>query len=374
MRRARTGREITLELLPGAGDGAPPSQLQVETQPAGTKEDVPGERAGPVAPLPSPEFNLTTLLSGLDGKLLESLGSLRKETSPELEAADTLKGGFKRLPSVENPLYSLNSLNQVERDLLGGMSQEQRLDMKRFVMVECRKDNSSMEVLCDEDGRPRIVELPSAVANVAFPVPDSSSPARRDVELRYVPLKAPCPGWNGVVSTPSLGVHKPVKDASVGVNLGKRRGAKPKSGQRRRGDKGPSPVARLRDIRRFKDGLTLEPETADFIKETLRKSKTKTRGRKRGRTGDIPEDWDEPTDEEILAHLLLSHPPMKLLGAIELKKEIRKVRNRFSAELSRVRKKAQQGWPGWISRDCPDQSRLRWMPAIADLADRLSTR
>ena len=348
MQKTRTKRKVTLELLPvdEAGNEAPPSQEQAETKPAGTKEDSPGGDAGPVAPLPSLPFNLTTLLSGIDSKLLESLGSfsLPKVTPPELEAADTLRGGFKRLPSVDKPLYSKHSLTQVERDLLRGMSQEQGLDLKRFVMVECRKDKTSMEVICDEDGRPTIVELPSAVANVAFPMANSSSAVRHDMELRYVPLKAPGLGWNGVVSTPSLGVHEQVKGASAGKEQGKRKVAKPKSKQKGQGqgDEGPPVIFRLQDIRRFKDGLTLDAETADFIRKTLQKSKTKTQGRKRGRTGDVPEDWDEPTDEEILAHLLLSHPPIKLLDAVELKKEIRKVRNRFSAELSRKRKKSQQ--------------------------------
>ena len=353
MKKTHSERRITLELLPDdeAGIEATPSQ-QAEGKSAGIEEDAPRANASQIPPLPSLPFNISALLSGIDNEILDSLESFRlpKVTHPELDAAKTLRGGFGRLPSVDKPLFSANSLSQVQKDLLGDMKQEQWLsDLKKFVIVECRKDMTSMEVICDQDGSPAIVELPSAIANVAFPLANSSSAVRRDMELRYVPLKAQVPGRDVVVSAPSLGLSNELKGASVEVAQGKKdkerkeakkKMAKPKSRQGGQDGNGPPVIGRLQDIRRFKDGLTIDTNTNEFIRATI-DSKT-TQGRKRGRTGDIPADWDEPTDEEILANLLLSHPPMKLWGAVELKKEIRKVRNRFSAELSRVRKKPQQ--------------------------------
>lgn len=357
MQKPHNNRKITLELLPEAGaTGPPPNHTKSKLE--GTKEHAPSGSAGHIQPEPSFAVNLSALFSCFDSKILDSLGSLAlpsQPTPPELEAADTLREGFRLLPSVGKPLYSVNSLNQVQQDLLSPTKQELGpSDLKRFVMVECSKDSTFMEVVCDQDGHPTVVELPSAVGNIAFPMASSSGNVTHNVELRYVPLKVRGPGPAGdvAVSTPGAEVTRAKKE------MGRPKSTPTGQDKKHQTTKGSPVILSLHNIRRLKDGLVIDAEIATIICETLKS--TTTKGRKRGRTGDVPDQWDEPTDEEILANLLMSHPPMKAWHALDLKKEIRKVRNRFSAELSRMRKKPSQ---------CQSSHRLDGYHSVGDVVE-----
>ena len=86
----------------------------------------------------------------------------------------------------------------------------------------------------------------------------------------------------------------------------------------------------------------LDDEIRRVISNTLETPPgTKRRGRPPGRSKNIanilPDGWVEPSDAEILANLLLDKPHLKTLAADELKKQIRKEKNKISAAMSRVR-------------------------------------
>lgn len=335
-------RKITMELLPEEKPDSLSPQEVVKPESKDKDGAEHGNESEQCPPAPSINFDFSTLLSGINSKIFDNLGSLAlpaRPTALELATAKTLRECFGSLPPIDGPLYSSKSLNQVQQDLLGA-SKDQQLadDIKRFIMIECSKDKASMEVICDQSGHPIIAELPSAVANITFPTPNSAD----DKELRYVPLKgcgvAMGAPLNGLI--PSFDSADKSNDASTEVK-GTKACGKPTS---RQGGQGTTAEASralsLHNIQRFKDGLTVDDETSNIIKETL-KVKTNA-GRKRGRTGNVPDDWDEPSDEEILANLLRINPNMKMWETAEIKKELRKIRNRFSAELSRMRKKTQQ--------------------------------
>jgi hypothetical protein len=102
-------------------------------------------------------------------------------------------------------------------------------------------------------------------------------------------------------------------------------------------------------IKLFQDGLDdlLDDEIRGILSNTLETPPgTKRRGRPPGRSKNIqevfPDGWIEPTEREILANLLLENPVLKTLGAEELKKHIRKEKNKISAAMSRVRLRNEQ--------------------------------
>lgn len=103
-------------------------------------------------------------------------------------------------------------------------------------------------------------------------------------------------------------------------------------------------TAYIKPLKLFGDGLDelLDDEIRRVISNTLETPPgTKRRGRPPGRSKNIadilPDGWVEPSDAEILANLLLEKPHMKTLEADELKKNIRKEKNKISAAMSRVR-------------------------------------
>lgn len=103
-------------------------------------------------------------------------------------------------------------------------------------------------------------------------------------------------------------------------------------------------TAYIRPLKLFSDGLDdlLDDEIRSILSNTLETPPgVKRRGRPPGRSKNIadilPEGWVEPTDAEILANLLLERPSLKTQGADELKKQIRKEKNKISAAMSRVR-------------------------------------
>lgn len=96
----------------------------------------------------------------------------------------------------------------------------------------------------------------------------------------------------------------------------------------------------IKSIKLFSDGLEIDDEIAKIIEETLSTPPgMKRRGRPPGRSknaDNIP-GFVEPTDAEILANLLLENNQLKSMPADELKKLIRKEKNKISAAISRYR-------------------------------------
>jgi len=108
-------------------------------------------------------------------------------------------------------------------------------------------------------------------------------------------------------------------------------------------------TAYVKPIKLFSDGLDdlLDDGIRRILSTTLETPPgTKRRGRPPGRSKNIqevlPDGWVEPTDAEILANLLLENPHLKTLSADELKKHIRKEKNKISAAMSRVRLRNEQ--------------------------------
>ena len=103
-------------------------------------------------------------------------------------------------------------------------------------------------------------------------------------------------------------------------------------------------TAYVKPLKLFGHGLDelLDDEIRRVISDTLETPPgTKRRGRPPGRSKNIanilPDGWVEPSDAEILANLLLEKPHLKTQAADELKKNIRKEKNKISAAMSRVR-------------------------------------
>lgn len=103
-------------------------------------------------------------------------------------------------------------------------------------------------------------------------------------------------------------------------------------------------TAYVKPLKLFCNGLDdlIDDEIRSVISNTLETPPgTKRRGRPPGRSKNIadilPEGWVEPTDAEILANLLLEKPHLKTVTPDELKKHIRKEKNKISAAMSRVR-------------------------------------
>ena len=96
----------------------------------------------------------------------------------------------------------------------------------------------------------------------------------------------------------------------------------------------------IKSIKRFSDGLKIDDELARIIERTLATPPgVKRRGRPPGRsknTEGIP-GFVEPTDAEILANLLIANTNLRTSSSDELKKLIRKEKNRISAAISRYR-------------------------------------
>lgn len=96
----------------------------------------------------------------------------------------------------------------------------------------------------------------------------------------------------------------------------------------------------IKPIKLFSDGLEIDDEIAKIIEETLATPPgMKKRGRPPGRSknaDNIP-GFVEPTDAEILANLLLENNQLKAVPPDELKKLIRKEKNKISAAISRYR-------------------------------------
>jgi len=108
-------------------------------------------------------------------------------------------------------------------------------------------------------------------------------------------------------------------------------------------------TAYVKPIKLFSDGLDdlLDDGIRRILSTTLETPPgTKRRGRPPGRSKNtqeiLPDGWVEPTDAEILANLLLENPHLKTLSADELKKHIRKEKNKISAAMSRVRLRNEQ--------------------------------
>jgi hypothetical protein len=103
-------------------------------------------------------------------------------------------------------------------------------------------------------------------------------------------------------------------------------------------------TAYIKPLRLFTNGLSdfIDEEISQIIQQTLETPPgQKRRGRPPGRSKNVaevlPDGWVEPTDAEILANLLLDKPHMKKMTSDELKKSIRKEKNKISAAMSRVR-------------------------------------
>jgi hypothetical protein len=96
----------------------------------------------------------------------------------------------------------------------------------------------------------------------------------------------------------------------------------------------------MKSIKRFSDGLKIDDELAGIIERTLATPPgVKRRGRPPGRsknTEGIP-GFFEPSDAEILANLLIADANLRTSPPDELKKLIRKEKNRISAAISRHR-------------------------------------
>ena len=103
-------------------------------------------------------------------------------------------------------------------------------------------------------------------------------------------------------------------------------------------------TAYIKPLKLYGQGLDelLDDEIRRVISNTLETPPgTKRRGRPPGRSKNVadilPDGWVEPSDAEILANLLLEQPHLKTLATDELKKNIRKEKNKISAAMSRVR-------------------------------------
>ena len=96
----------------------------------------------------------------------------------------------------------------------------------------------------------------------------------------------------------------------------------------------------IKPIKLFSDGLEFDDDIAKIIDETLATPPgARRRGRPPGRSkhADIIPGFVEPTDAEILANLLLENSQLKSVSTDELKKLIRKEKNKISAAISRYR-------------------------------------
>lgn len=96
----------------------------------------------------------------------------------------------------------------------------------------------------------------------------------------------------------------------------------------------------IKPIKLFSDGLEIDDDIARIIEDTLATPPgMKRRGRPPGRSkhaDNIP-GFVEPTDAEILANLLLENRELKTMSADDLKKLVRKEKNKISAAISRYR-------------------------------------
>ena len=234
---------------------------------------------------------------------LGSLGSVNhalKEFVGSLPLAETLEH-ITELPPPDQPLYSAQSLAEIDEILLGE-TKDLDAETQRFIMMMCEQHDKAMirpQVLCDVRGDPKVFKL------------------HRGMER----MRCPIPGSVARTTTTPASPSRP-----------------PASRNRTDADGAVSSVSMvLKQMKRFRDGLEVDTETSEVIRATL-KVTTKA-GRPRGRARDVPEGWDEPSDEEILANLLMENPCMKTWPVVDLKKEIRRARNRLSAALSRARKR-----------------------------------
>ena len=93
-------------------------------------------------------------------------------------------------------------------------------------------------------------------------------------------------------------------------------------------------------LKYYKQEIEIDEETSKLIEITLSVPEgTKRRGRPPGKKNsscNIP-GYIEPTDSEILATLLTEDPSRKLMPPEELKKLVRKEKNRISAAFSRIK-------------------------------------
>lgn len=94
-------------------------------------------------------------------------------------------------------------------------------------------------------------------------------------------------------------------------------------------------------LKYYKQEIEIDEETSKLIESTLSVPEgTKRRGRPPGKSKNsfcnIP-GYTEPTDSEILATLLTEDPSRKLIPPEELKKLVRKEKNRISAAFSRIK-------------------------------------
>jgi len=94
-------------------------------------------------------------------------------------------------------------------------------------------------------------------------------------------------------------------------------------------------------LKYYKQEIEIDEETSKLIENTFSVPEgTKRRGRPPGKSKNsfcnIP-GYTEPTDSEILATLLTEDPTRKLMPPDELKKLVRKEKNRISAAFSRIK-------------------------------------
>lgn len=96
----------------------------------------------------------------------------------------------------------------------------------------------------------------------------------------------------------------------------------------------------MKPMKLFSDGLEIDEEMSRIIDATLSTpAGGKRRGRPPGRSksnNSIP-GFMEPSDAEILANLLLDNPKLRTSSTDELKKLVRKEKNRISAAFSRYK-------------------------------------
>lgn len=96
----------------------------------------------------------------------------------------------------------------------------------------------------------------------------------------------------------------------------------------------------LKPMKLFSDGLEIDEEMSQIIDATLcTPAGGKRRGRPPGRSksnNSIP-GFVEPSDTEILANILLDNPELRKSSTDELKKLVRKEKNRISAAFSRYK-------------------------------------
>ena len=100
------------------------------------------------------------------------------------------------------------------------------------------------------------------------------------------------------------------------------------------------PCPPLKPMKLFSDGLEIDEEISRIIDATLcTPAGGKRRGRPPGKSksnNSIP-GFVEPSDAEILANILLDNPELKKSSTDELKKLVRKEKNRISAAFSRYK-------------------------------------